>query len=290
MRPPEISVIIISRNEGDYLRRTLDGLEQTLPPDTEIVVVDDGSVDGSTEFLHSQSRIRLIPGGNLGVAKARNLGAKQTTGKTLLFVDAHMEFPADWWQPLSEALLRPGAGAAAPAVAHIGNAELKGFGLNLSGPDLDARWLPQLQTDPYHVPIVPGACVAMSRQVFEDAGAFDDGLISRGGVDNELSIRLWLLGYELYVVPCVEVRHLFRRRAPFPVAWTPLLHNRLRLAFVHFNRKRVRCVIETLQEHEHFAAAVSLAIEGDISSRRAQLRSRRVRTDDWYFERFDLCW
>ena len=290
MPPTDLSVVVISRNEGEFLRRTLVNLEETLPSGTEIVAVDDGSVDGSADFLTGHPHIRLISGGNLGVAKARNLGARQTAGKTLIFADAHMEFPSGWWQPLSETLLRPGVGAVAPAIADVARPELKGFGLNLTGPELDASWLPQSGTDPYPVPILPGACIAFSRKVFEDAGGFDDGLMSRGGVDNELSIRLWLLGYELQVVPGVEVRHLFRRRAPFPAAWTPLLHNRLRLAFVHFNRKRIRAVVEALQEYDEFAAALSLVIDSDISSPRCRLRGRRIRSDDWYFDRFDLCW
>ena len=46
-----LSVIVISLNEGDFLRRTVDNLLDTLPPSTEIIVVDDGSKDGSTDFL-----------------------------------------------------------------------------------------------------------------------------------------------------------------------------------------------------------------------------------------------
>ena len=130
----------------------------------------------------------------------------------------------------------------------------------------------------------------MTREVFEQTGGFDEGLLSRGGVDNELCLRLWLLGYELHIIPYVEVQHLFRHEAPFRVSWTSVLHNRLRLAFVHFNRKRIRRVIEALQDHEGFASAISSVIETDICTRRTQLKALRVRSDDWYFDTFDLCW
>jgi len=42
-----ISVVVISRNEGGELRRTVENFDDTLPAGSEIVVVDDGSTDGS---------------------------------------------------------------------------------------------------------------------------------------------------------------------------------------------------------------------------------------------------
>jgi len=46
-----ISVVVISRNEGRHLKQTFENLEDTLPDDAEILVVDDGSTDGSADFL-----------------------------------------------------------------------------------------------------------------------------------------------------------------------------------------------------------------------------------------------
>src|SRR5437773_5379480 len=95
--PPEISVIVLSLNEGDMLRRTVEALDATLPPAAEIVVVDDGSTDASADFLaqpNSRTRLFRVPG--LGVARGRNYGARQSRGRILVFSDAHIETPPGW--------------------------------------------------------------------------------------------------------------------------------------------------------------------------------------------------
>ena len=46
-----LSVVVISLNEGESLRRTVDNLRDTLPSESEIIVVDDSSTDGSSGFL-----------------------------------------------------------------------------------------------------------------------------------------------------------------------------------------------------------------------------------------------
>ena len=145
---PAISVVVISRNEGSYLRSTIEGLEATLPANSEIVIVDDGSVDRSTDFLTNYRSVRLIVNKDLGVAKARNLGARQTTSEMIVFADAHISVPPCWWEPLWDALARANIGAAAPAISMLGDDTLKGYGLSLTGPDLDADWLPKTDREP----------------------------------------------------------------------------------------------------------------------------------------------
>jgi glycosyltransferase involved in cell wall biosynthesis len=113
-----VSVMIISLNEGDALRSTVDSMSATLPPGSEIIVVDDGSTDGSTDFLRDQPSVTLLqPAERLGVAKARNFGAQHAHGKVLVFSDAHVTTPAGWCEPLVDLLAHPEVGAVAPAVS-----------------------------------------------------------------------------------------------------------------------------------------------------------------------------
>ncbi|HET8547841.1 MAG TPA: glycosyltransferase, partial [Bryobacteraceae bacterium] len=240
-------MVVIALNEGEYLRSTVENLQATLPADAEILVVDDGSEDGSTEFLKTAgTRVRMARAGGLGVARARNWGARQTTGEVLVFADAHITLPHGWLPPLLDALTQSRVGAVAPAIFDVSTTGTKGFGLYLTGPDLHARWLPRSGQCPHPAPILPGCCLAMRRDVFDATGGFDAGLLSRGGVDNELGIRFWLLGYELLVVPSVSVGHLFRPRSPYEVKWTTYLHNALRLAFVHLSQARIDKVMRAL--------------------------------------------
>ena len=281
----KISVVVVSRNEGAELRRTLESLHETLPARSEIVIVDDHSTDGSTAGLR-----RVIRAPGIGVARARNLGVSKTKGELLFFADAHIRLDPGWWQPLAEILEDPKVAAVAPAVTHLPATRGRGFGLTLTGPDLDARWLPRRADIPFAAPILPGCSLMMRRATFDATGGWDGGLLHRGGVDNEMSVRLWLLGYELLIAPQVLVRHKFRNSSPYPVGWPQYLHNRLRLAFAQLNAPRVAKVVRALRRQPAFGEAMALLVDGNISVRRTEMLARRARTDDWLFERFGMKW
>jgi len=197
-----LSVIVISRNEGKELRRTVENLDDTLPEGGEIVVVDDGSTDGSADLLvRRRGRVKLHRTHSLGVARARNFGARRARGNTLVFADAHIGLGKLWWRPLLEILNDPKVGGAAPAVTDPPRMEEKGYGLRLQGPDLEVAWLRKKARVPFPAPIVPGCCMAMRRDVFEAMDGWDEGMLQRGGVDNEACVRLWLLGFDLMIAP-----------------------------------------------------------------------------------------
>ncbi|HEY7307527.1 MAG TPA: glycosyltransferase [Bryobacteraceae bacterium] len=288
----KVSVVVITHNEGLNLRLTVENLQDTLPARHEIVVVDDRSSDGSTDFLaQSPAWLKLIrPKRRLGVAGARNYGANRTDGDVIVFCDAHLGFPGGWCGPLLSLLEDPLIGAAAPCISDRGARHNKGFGLKPSGPDLNADWLGRKGNDPYPVPLLPGACMAMRRDVFRAAGGFDRKLIRYGVEDCELSLRLWLLGYELWLVPAVDVEHEFHDRIPYDVDWRTVLHNRLRMAFMHFSNFRRQRVLDALQEYPDFAPALALVNNSDAALRRSELELRRKRDDDWFFQRFRLSW
>src|SRR6185295_10779362 len=100
----------------------------------------------------------------------------------------------------------------------------------------------------------------------------------------------WLLGYELWLVPAVEVGHQFRTEIPYMVPWRTVLHNRLRMAFLHFSESRRQRVVKALETYPAFQEAIALVGQGDVNLRRADLMRRRKRDDDWYFQRFRLQW
>ena len=284
---PLVTVVIVCLNEGPQLQHTVESFRATSPPGTEIVVVDDGSSDGCTDFLeHGETNARLVRTTRCGVPHARNHGARAATGQVLAFADAHVIAPSQWTQPILDALATPGVGAAAPAVYDLNNPVAKGFGFQLSLPALDPTWLSQRGTTPYAVPTLPGCCFAIRREVFDAVGGFDEGMIHWGMEDSELGLRLWLLGYDLLLVPRVEFGHLFRGVLPYDVTRGCIIHNKLRLAFLHFDRSRIERIVDALSPDRDFASGLALLAEGDVTSRAAGLRRRRVRDDSWFFERF----
>jgi GT2 family glycosyltransferase len=285
----ELSVIVPALNEGGHLHRTIAGLNGTLPPASEIIVVDDGSTDGCADFLRGSRSVCLLepdePGRRLGAPAARNKGAAAAQGEVLVFLDAHVDVEPGWSEPLIEAARDPEVGAAAPGISVAGRNDCCGYGLRFRDAALGVEWLPP-PAGPAEAPLLPGACLAIRRALFEEQGGFDAGLIRWGSEDAELSLRLWTAGYALRLVPEVTVAHLFRASHPYPIDWTGVLHNMLRLAVVHFSRERLARVVERQKHYRDFAAACALLMETDAAFRRSAVRDRRKRDDHAYFAHF----
>ena len=86
------SVIIPAFNAEKTLRRCLDSLLRQDYQDVELLLINDGSTDGSEsilrEYSHRDPRIRAFSQENRGVSSARNLGLQKATGEYILFVDS----------------------------------------------------------------------------------------------------------------------------------------------------------------------------------------------------------
>jgi|SRR5271157_4673387 len=286
---PRISVVVITRNEGSELEATATNLLQTAPPSqVELIVVDDDSTDHSTDFLDSWPSVTVLRSPGLGVARARNLGASHASGDVILFADAHVRAPEGWHVPVTDALRDVRVGAVAPGIYSLTDPERRGFGMSVAGPDLRVPWLRKVGSTPYPVPVLPGGFLAMRRETYLRTGGYDPGMRQLGGNDAELSCRLWMSGYEQKVVPELEVGHLFRSAAPYPAKWVALLHNRLRMALVHFHPERVERVVHALRAYDAFPAAVAMTLDTDVQERRALMARTRSFNDDWFFERFSL--
>ena len=96
MKSPAISVVVPLFNKRDEVGATLRSvLAQTLPP-VEIVVVDDGSTDGSAEVVRAigSPLVRLLVQSNAGVCVARNRAVAEARGDYIAFLDAD-----DCWEP-----------------------------------------------------------------------------------------------------------------------------------------------------------------------------------------------
>ena len=286
----KISVVVISRNEGRELKRTVENFDDTLPAGSEIIVIDDGSTDGSaSQVAKRRGRIKLHRVEGYGVARARNLGARQAHGDVIVYADAHLRLEPDWWRPMVEVLENPKVGGVAPAIAGYRGGPI-GYGLTFQDARLEVRWLRRKPRGPVATPIIPGCCFATRRDVIEATGGWDDRQLQRGNIDNEGCVRFWMLGYDLMITPDTKVAHKFRKRSPYHVGWPQFLFNRLRLAFVHFNPHRLGKVVAALRDYPDFGAALALLAASDIGERRREIDKRRMRDDNWYCKRFNMSW
>jgi glycosyltransferase involved in cell wall biosynthesis len=285
-----ISVVVISRDEGRELARTVENFDDTLPAGAEVIVIDDGSTDGSaTRVRRRRGRVRVLRVADHGVARARNLGARHARGRVVVYADAHLRLDRDWWRPMIDALGDRRVGGVAPAITGFRGGRI-GYGLTFRNATLEVRWRRRKPRVAAVAPIIPGCCFATRRDVIEATGGWDDAQLQRGNIDNEGCVRFWMLGYDLVITPDTIVAHKFRKRSPYRVGWPEFMFNRLRLAFAHFGPDRLARVVASLRGYPGFGEALGLLAESDIAQRRRDLRARRVRDDDGYCERFKMTW
>lgn len=89
MQQPLISIIIPCYNSRRFVAEAIQSARQQTYPNTEIIVVDDGSTDSSLEVIRSfGDSIRCLTGPNIGAAAARNKGVQASQGKLIQFLDA----------------------------------------------------------------------------------------------------------------------------------------------------------------------------------------------------------
>lgn len=92
MTSEKISIIVPVYNAENYLRRCIDSILEQTYTNFELLLINDGSTDGSAKILEevkeSDSRIRVVHKKNEGVSATRNLGLKLATGDYITFIDS----------------------------------------------------------------------------------------------------------------------------------------------------------------------------------------------------------
>ncbi|WP_340539745.1 glycosyltransferase family 2 protein [Nocardioides sp. GXZ039] len=111
-RQPRLSVVVPVYDVEDYLGQCLDSILSSTYPELEIVVVDDGSTDGSgalaDEYAAKQARLRVVHTSNHGLGAARNEGLRHTTGELVTFADSDDVVPAGAYDALARQLREGG--------------------------------------------------------------------------------------------------------------------------------------------------------------------------------------
>ncbi len=183
---PVCSIILPLFNHLDRTQACLETLIANTPPDAyEVILVDNGSTDGTAEFLAclegDVSVVRLAR--NLGFATACNQGASRAKGKYLVFLKSEVWLHHGWLEALLErAEADPGIGVLGSkllgedgAIRHAGfsvrhdEARLMPFSLHLGAPAA----APEV-CRPGEVPMLAGACLMTRRDVFQRLGGFDE--------------------------------------------------------------------------------------------------------------------
>ena len=103
MKKPKFSIIVPVYNTEKYLKRCLDSIKSQSFKDYEVIIVNDGSVDNSSNII-SKYPYKIINQENLGLSIARNNGVKVSSGDYLIFLDSDDYIEKDLLKEINKSL------------------------------------------------------------------------------------------------------------------------------------------------------------------------------------------
>lgn len=197
---PRVSVVVASYNGAATLDECLGSLERLTYPDYEVIVIDDGSVDATSEIA-ARYPARCIRVENGGLSRARNLGIAESTGDIVAFLDSDAFADPDWLYFLVTNLEEQDAAA------------VGGPNLSPAADGFVAQCVDRSPGNPTHVLIedelaehIPGCNMAFRRTALEQLGGFD-AVHRAAGDDVDVCWKLLARGRRIAFSPGAFVWH-----------------------------------------------------------------------------------
>lgn len=217
---PEISVIILNYNGKRFLETCLKSLLNSTYKNFEIVIVDNGSKDGSVEYLKknfsNNERIKIIPlDKNYGFAEGNNIGYRYThpNSEFIFFLNNDTEVEEDCLDKIMKKMMQdPSIGAAQPKIRSMrekekidavgGLVDYYGRTWHRGFNEYDRGQYDSISETFY----AQGAAIVVRRKVIEEVGLFEPSYFIYYE-ETDLCWRIWLAGYRVVVIPEAVVYH-----------------------------------------------------------------------------------
>lgn len=311
---PPVTVVVVSYNGGERTLRVLRALQNQTTPLAAVLVVDNGSTDGSQERIRTEfPGVELMQmAENRGLPAARNAGLRQATTDLVLlldhdvYVDPHcLARMLDLYRARQPAVICPRVRLHPERnLIQTDGAEAHFIGtMTLRREGRDDASSPEL---PESVPACIGACMLVQRRLVLEAGGFDE-LFFFYFEDHEFCLRLRSLGHNILCEPRAVVYHergagtpglSFRGRGAYPARRLYFtVRHRLLTILVHYNLRTLLVLAPALGLYELAGGALAVATghgrqwtnawmwafanAGAIRERRRRMqRTRQVRDRD----------
>lgn len=204
--PPKVSVIVTSHNRAELLRRCLEALEASEGREKlQIVVVDNGSTDGSAQLESDFPNIQFLRlPRNFGLTKALNIGIRAADADYLFLLHEDTEVAPETARVLAEGLdAYPDAGAVCPLLV---NAEGRPAPQVGDYPPSGVFQPVAAGSDPVPVDYASGAAL-MFRSFFFKAMRLVDERYGQFGGDAELCFKIRSAGKRILILPATRALH-----------------------------------------------------------------------------------
>jgi GT2 family glycosyltransferase len=216
---PKISIIIVTYNNLEYTKMCLESIfKNTEYPSYEIILVDNGSSDGTVMFLEdyksNHNNIFVLKNSsNLGFAVANNLGVNASIGDTLVFLNNDTLVTPGWLHCLLYHLENnPNAGMVGPVTNGIGN-EAR---IDIDYTDLEdingfaARRAQRFSGVSFEIRVLALYCSMISRSLFLSLGGLDERYQVGMFEDDDLALKIQHAGLKLLCAEDVFIHHFHK--------------------------------------------------------------------------------
>ncbi|HEX3047071.1 MAG TPA: glycosyltransferase family 2 protein [Bacillota bacterium] len=206
------SIIILTYNALEYTRLCYESIQRFTNLPYELVFVDNGSTDGTREFLRrlrSGNRIVIENPSNVGFARGCNQGARAAGGDLLLFLNNDTVVTKNWLTNLTACLHSdPRIAAVGPVSNVAAGAEIRTTYKNLTEMQVFACHYNRLNHKKWRpVRTASGFCLMVKKAVFDVLNGFDEQFETGFFEDTDLTLRMTQRGYRVMVAGDTFVHH-----------------------------------------------------------------------------------
>jgi len=207
----KITILIPVFNQLEYTQRCLECLRKDSPKGIRIIVVDNGSTDGTRDWLRGQSGLELILNdANLGCAPAWNQGARSSG--VLAVEDTNRDFASEWLVILNNDVLLPAKWleglieSAKSRHLDLVSPALREWEMNYSFSDYSKEFMSRMN-GVIRRGAAHGVCFAVRAEVFSRIGGFDESFKIGQFEDEDFFRRARLAGFKLGIVGGSFIHH-----------------------------------------------------------------------------------
>lgn len=223
--PLSISVIVLNRNNKKVIFRCVETLLTFNTYQYEVIVVDNGSTDGSYERLLKKYRknscVKIIRNSHNGCSSGRNLGVENAKGEYIFFLDSDQWIIGDHWMDIALKIMKEhiGIGAVAWNAGWFYPGKLSALIVDyLPNRGMQADML--YRTD---IGLLATSGFLMRKSIFKAIGGFDEFYDPTCFEDTDLTLKIRNYGCEVAYTPYMLIRHLPHQTTKSGSAW----HSRL---------------------------------------------------------------